>query len=312
MRYKDYYDTLGVPRTATGEEIKRAYRKLARKYHPDVSEEPDAEDRFKDVQEAYEVLKDPEKREAYDRLGSNWRQNEDFTPPPDWDSGHSFRQGGFGEARDFSDFFESIFGGATQGPRRRSEGFRMRGEDRGVKVRIPLEDAFAGNTRRFTITAPEIDPRGEMRETTRSIDVTIPRGVTEGQRIRLSGQGGTGFGGGPSGDLFLEIEFEPHPHFHAIGRDVYLDLPVAPWEAALGARVPVPTLGGRVDMNIPAGSQSGRKLRLQGRGLPGKTPGDQYVVLKIVVPEAKTDEQKALYQEMERLLKFNPRQGLEV
>lgn len=309
MRYKDYYETLGVPRSATGEEIKRAYRKLARRYHPDVSDEANAEERFKEVQEAYEVLKDPDKRSAYDRLGSDWRQHEDFTPPPGWNAGPGHGDAGFADARDFGDFFESIFGAAA-GERRRGQGFRMRGEDHSVKVRIPLEDAFAGNTRRFTFSMPALDERGEVRESKRSIDVTIPKGVVEGQHIRLAAQGGEGFGGGPAGDLLLEIEFEPHPRFHAIGRDIHLDLPIAPWEAALGARVTVPTLGGRVELNVPAGSQSGRKLRLQGRGLPGKTPGDQYVVLRIVVPEPRDDAQKALYREMAEKMAFDPRAGL--
>jgi curved DNA-binding protein len=310
MQYKDYYDILGVERQASADDIKRAYRKLARKYHPDVSKEANAEERFKEVQEAYEVLKDPEKRDAYDRLGGNWRQGEEFTPPPGWEPRYSYH-GDPGSETDFSQFFDAIFGGGGRA-RARPSGFQMRGQDRSVQVRISLEDSYNGTTRNIALVTPEMDRTGEVRATRKSINVTIPKGVTEGQHIRLAGQGGPGFGGGPSGDLFLEVEFEPHPHFHAEGRDIYLDLPLAPWEAALGARVKVPTLGGKVELNIPPGSQAGRKLRLQGRGLPGKPPGDQYAVIRIVLPEARTEDQQALYREMSRLMPFDPRATLGV
>ncbi len=312
MQYKDYYDILGVGREASGDDIKRAYRKLARKYHPDVSEEANAEERFKEVQEAYEVLKDPEKRDAYDRLGANWRQGEDFTPPPDWEPDYSFRSGGFRDAAEFSEFFSSIFGRGAHGggPGAARGGFQMQGEDRNVRVTIALEDAFAGRKRSFTFVAPEIDERGEVRRVQKSINVNIPRGVSEGQRIRLAGQGGPGFGGGPAGDLFLEIAFEPHRLFHAEGRDIHLELPVAPWEAALGAKVKTPTLGGPVELSVPPGSQSGTRLRLRGKGLPGKVAGDQYVTLRIVTPAADSEEHKQLYRRMAETMAFDPRAGM--
>jgi curved DNA-binding protein len=216
-------------------------------------------------------------------------------------------------AADFSAFFDAIFGGGArqQGRRGGGGGFQMRGQDHNVRIQISLEDSYNGATRSLSLVAPEVDANGEVRQARKSINVTIPKGVTEGQRIRLAGQGGSGFGGGPAGDLFLEVEFEAHPHFHADGRDIYLDLPLTPWEAALGAKVKVPTLGGKVELNIPPGSQSGRKLRLQGRGLPGRPAGDQYAVLQIVVPQATTDEQKAVYGEMARLMPMNPRAALE-
>ena len=310
MQYKDYYDTLGVERKASGDDIKRAYRKLARKFHPDVSKEPDAEERFKEVQEAYEVLKDPDKRDAYDRLGSNWRQGEDFSPPPGWEPRYGHGGEGMGGAADFSQFFDAIFGGAARKTGRQG-GFQMRGQDHNVRIQITLEDSFAGASRSLSLVTPEVDANGEIKQTRKSINVTIPKGVVEGQLIRLAGQGGSGFGGGPAGDLFLEVEFEAHGHFHVDGRDIYLDLPLTPWEAALGAKVKVPTLGGKVELNIPPGSQGGRRLRLQGRGLPGRPAGDQYAVLQIVVPQATSDEQKAVYRDMARLMPMNPRTALE-
>ncbi len=315
MEFKDYYETLGVKRDATQDEIKRAYRKLARKYHPDVSSEPDAEARFKEVKEAYEVLKDPEKRAAYDQLGSRWREGQDFQPPPGWDAGFEFSGGGFtdADAAQFSEFFESLFGGRGAyfhtGGRRRRRSFK--GEDHHAKILIRLEDAYQGATRSIQLQVPELTPDGHVTLRKRTLQVKIPRGIAAGQQIRLAGQGAPGIEGGPAGDLYLEVEFEPHPLYQIEGRDVYLTLPVAPWEAALGARVPVPTLGGRVDLKIPAGSQSGQKLRLKGRGLPGKTPGDQYVVLKIVVPRKLDDKGRALFEQMAREIPFNPREELE-
>ncbi|WP_297527739.1 DnaJ C-terminal domain-containing protein [Thiohalobacter sp.] len=315
MEFKDYYETLGVKRDATQDEIKRAYRKLARKYHPDVSSEPDAEARFKEVKEAYEVLKDPEKRAAYDQLGSRWREGQDFQPPPGWDAGFEFSGGGFtdADAAQFSEFFESLFGGRGAhfhtGGRRRRRSFK--GEDHHAKILIRLEDAYQGATRSIQLQVPELTPDGHVTLRKRTLQVKIPKGIAAGQQIRLAGQGAPGIEGGPAGDLYLEVEFEPHPLYQVEGRDVYLTLPVAPWEAALGARVQVPTLGGRVDLKIPAGSQSGQKLRLKGRGLPGKTPGDQYVVLKIVVPRKLDDKGRALFEQMAREIPFNPREELE-
>lgn len=314
MEFKDYYKIMGVSRDASAEEIKRAYRKLARKYHPDVSKEPDAEARFKEINEACEVLKDPEKRAAYDQLGTRWKAGEDFRPPPDWNVG-GFDFGGFeGGPTHFSDFFEALFGGASPFGTRRSprQGFRMRGENEYARLQISLEEAYRGATRTITLQIPEPDAQGRLVTRTRTLQVRIPAGVTQGQQIRLAGQGAPGIGGGPAGDLFLEIELLAHPLFRLEGRDVYLDLPVTPWEAALGATVSVPTLGGTVDMKIPAGSQSGQKLRLRGRGLPGRSPGDQYVVLQIMTPPAHNEAAKDLYRRMAREMPFNPRSKLGV
>lgn len=317
MQYKDYYQILGVSRQATQDEIKRAYRRLARKYHPDVSKEPDAEARFKEVAEAYEVLKDPEKRKAYDHLGSGWRQGEEFTPPPGWERGFEFQfgPGGMGGGRfDFSDFFETLFGGGgPRGMAGRTWGgaARARGHDERVRIQIPLEDAYRGGERTLQLQRPEVDARGQVKARSQSLRVKIPAGVTDGQQIRLAGQGGAGPGGGARGDLYLEVALMPHRLFKVEGKDVYLTLPIAPWEAALGATIQVPTLGGKVDLKIPPGSQSARKLRLKGRGLGGKTPGDQYVVLQIVTPAADTGAAREFYQRMAREMPFNPRARME-
>lgn len=313
MEFKDYYAILGVDRDASQDDIKRAYRKLARKYHPDVSKEPDAENRFKEIGEAYEVLKDPEKRKAYDQLGSGYHQGEDFRPPPGWEPGFEFSGGGFTDAGDFSDFFESLFGrgfarGAGSG--RRGGGFRASGQDVVARIEITLEEAYNGGTRQISLPRHEMTSDGRVRESQQTLNVRIPKGITDGQRIRLSGQGEPGIGGGSPGDLYLEVHFRPHPRFHVEGRDIFLHLPIAPWEAALGAQVTVPTLGGEVGLKVPAGSQSGRKLRLKGRGLPGDPHGDQYVVLRIVVPRPETDAQRALYERMAREMPFNPRKDL--
>jgi curved DNA-binding protein len=328
MEYRDYYKILGVERTATADEIKKSYRRLARKYHPDVSKEKDAEARFKEVQEAYEVLKDPEKRAAYDQLGSNWKSGEQFRPPPDWASGFEFRGGPrpgrqrAGSAEEvfedegFSDFFSSLFGGggAAGGPfasAGSAGGRRSRaGRDHHASIEIDLEEAFAGTTRMLELKRPQLKEDGTLEIKPHTVRVTIPAGVTEGQLIRLAGQGEAGPGGGRAGDLYLEVHIRPHRHFQLEGRDVTLTLPVAPWEAALGGPVKVPTLAGTVEMNIPAGAQSGQKLRLRGRGLPGQQPGDQYVQLKVVLPPANSPEARALYEEMRRKLAFDPRMDL--
>jgi curved DNA-binding protein len=308
---------MGVERDATQDQIKRAYRKLARKYHPDVSKEADAEARFKEVGEAYEVLKDPEKRAAYDQLGANWKAGAEFKPPPDWDAGFEFGGGGYtgGDAGDFSDFCESLFGqgfGAARAGGRARTGFHARGEDHHAKVLIDLEDAFQGATRAITLRHPELDSSGHVVTRERTLNVKIPKGVKEGQRIRLAGQGAPGMGEGPAGDLYLEINFKPHPLYRVEGRDLYLDLPVAPWEAALGATVKTPTPAGPVDLKIPAGTRSGQKLRLKGRGIPGTPPGDIYVIPQIVLPPASTEAAKNRYREMEKELAFNPRSKLGV
>ncbi len=318
MEYKDYYQIMGVARDATQDEIKRAYRKLARKYHPDVSKEADAEERFKEVGEAYEVLKDPEKRAAYDQLGANWKAGQEFRPPPDWDAGFEFRGGGFtpGDASAFSDFFESLFGGGMAGgfagAQRTGTGFRAQGEDHHAKVMIDLEDTFQGASRGITLRAPELDAQGRLVNREHTLNVRIPKGIRQGQQIRLAGQGSPGLGGGPAGDLYLEVDFKPHPLYSIDGRDLYLELPVAPWEAALGATVKAPTPTGVIDLKIPAGSTSGRKLRLKGRGIPAKTPGDLYAVLRIALPPGDSERARELYRRMERELAFNPRAKLGV
>jgi curved DNA-binding protein len=314
MDYKDYYKTMGLARDASQDDVKRAYRKLARKFHPDVSKEANAEERFKEVQEAYEVLKDPEKRAAYDQLGSNWRSGQNFRPPPDWGKGFEHSRGfGTGEDPGYSDFFSSLFGarspfgGSSGGPRR---GFSSAGQDHVAKIEITLEDAYHGGTREIELRSPELGADGHVVTRPRTLRVTIPAGVIAGQQIRLARQGSPGIGGGPAGDLYLEVSFRPHPLFEVEARDVTLTLPIAPWEAALGETVPVPTLGGTVDVRIPPGAKSGQRMRLKGRGLPGQTPGDQYVVLKIVLPPQDSPEARALYEQMKRELPFDPRASL--
>lgn len=321
MEYKDYYKIMGLDRDATQDQIKRAYRKLARKYHPDVSKEPGAQQKFQEMQEAYEVLKDPEKRAAYDQLGANWRAGQDFRPPPDWDAGFEF-SGGFGGADEsvFSDFFESLFGGRARGGRQSWQGGPFhaqrhgpaRGEDHHAKILIDLEDAFHGATRSITLQSPGVDPDGHVRTRQRTLSVQIPKGIKQGQHIRLSGQGTPGAGGGQAGDLFLEIEFKPHSVYRVDGADLQMDLPVAPWEAALGAKVKVPTPGGTVDLTIAPDSRSGSRLRLRGRGIPAKQPGDLYVTLQIVLPPAKDERSRKLYERMREQLAFDPRARLGV
>lgn len=328
MEYRDYYQMLGVGRTATADEIKKAYRRLARKFHPDVSKEANAEQKFKEVQEAYEVLKDPEKRAAYDQLGSDWKSGQQFRPPPDWGSGFEFRGGprpgggrgsgarqeeAFEEAEGFSDFFSSLFGargfggaGGGESPFA-SAGARRAGRDHHARIDIELGEAYAGTTRTLELKRPELKPDGTLDLKTHTVRVTIPAGVTEGQLIRLAGQGEQASGTGRPGDLYLEVRIKPHPLFQLDGRNVTLTLPLAPWEAALGATVTVPTPGGPVDMHIPAGAQSGQKLRLRGRGLPGQPAGDEYVQLKIVVPAADSPEARALYEQMKQTMGFDPR-----
>ena len=316
MQYKDYYKIMGLERDATQDDIKRAYRKLARKYHPDVSKEPDAEIRFKEVGEAYEVLKDPEKRAAYDNLGSGWRAGEEFRPPPNWDSGFEFRGGGYtaGDAGVHSDFFEELFGRGFTGASgtRGRRAFRMRGDDHHAKVLIDLEDSFSGATRSISLRVPELTEDGHVTTRERTLSVRIPKGIRQGQQIRLAGQGGRGLGGGEPGDLYLEVEFTEHPLYRVDGADIYLDLPVAPWEAALGANVKVPTPAGNIDLKIPANSRQGRKLRLKGRGLTGKQPGDLYVVLQVSLPPADSDAARSLYKQMQDQLAFNPRASMGV
>ena len=314
MDYKDYYAVLGVARDAGQDEIKRAYRKLARKFHPDVSQEADAEQKFKALGEAYEVLKDPEKRAAYDQLGKGWHSGEEFRPPPGWDAGFEFSGGGQDAAGhgDFSDFFETLFGGMGREPRQgfhRPKAPRGRGEDHHASIEVGVEEAFSGATLALQLRIPEYDAAGHLTTRDRKLQVKVPRGVTTGKRIRLPGQGAPGFNGGPAGDLYLEVRLRPHPLFDVDGKDVFLTLPIAPWEAALGAKVKVPTLGGKVDVSIPRGARSGQKLRLRERGMPvpGGVAGDQFVVLQIVTPPADSEGVEALYRELADKSAFNPR-----
>jgi curved DNA-binding protein len=306
---------MGIKRDASQDDIKRAYRKLARKYHPDVSKESDAEERFKQLGEAYAVLKDPEKRAAYDELGSNWQAGQEFKPPPDWGAGFEFSGSGF-EGMDSSarsDFFDTLFGrrstaGFGAGERRQ---FRARGEDHHAKVLIDLGDAYTGASNTIRLRTPELDPTGHVTTRERTLNVRIPKGVRQGQKIRLPGQGSPGHGGGGDGDLYLDIEFRPHRFYKPDGADVHLDLPVTPWEAALGATVKVPTPAGAVDLKIPAGARNGQKLRLKARGIPGKPPGDFYVTIGITLPPADKDFAKELYKKMQQTMPYNPRSHLE-
>jgi curved DNA-binding protein len=303
MEYRDYYKVLEVSRSASAEEIKRAYRKLARKFHPDVSKESNAEARFKEVQEAYEVLKDPEKRAAYDQLGSQYGRGQQFRPPPGWQQ-RGFHHGDPETEAGFSDFFSSLFGGADPfsrpggaGPRRRAP---SRGEDTKATLELSLEEAYAGTAREVRVRGPE--------GAEKTLRVTVPAGVTSGQVIRLTGQGAPGAAG--PGSLLLEIAVLPHRLYRVDGRDITLELPLAPWEAALGATVATPTLAGSVELKIPAGAKAGQKLRLRGRGLPGDSPGDQFVVLRIATPPADTADARAFYEDMARRFSFDPRADL--
>ena len=311
MRYKDYYKIMGVDRDATQDEVKRAYRKLARKYHPDVSKEPDAEAHFKEVGEAYEVLKDPEKRAAYDKLGENWQAGQEFRRPPDWNEGFEFHGGGFTGAtsEQFSDFFDSLFGRDTFGGDFSRRTFHARGDDTYARILIELEDAYNGNTRAVTLEHTELGPDGRPFTRPRTLNVRIPKGVRQGQHIRLAGQGSAGIGQGKSGDLYLEVEFKPRRNCRVDGKDVFIDLPVAPWEAALGATVEVTTPSGKVDLTIPPNSANGRKLRLKNRGIPAQPPGDLFVVLNVVLPKADTERAKAAYEEFRGAFNFDARAG---
>lgn len=316
MEFKDYYSALGVDRTASADVIKKAYRKLARQHHPDLSKAADASTRMQEINEAYDVLHDPEKRAAYDRVGQGAQRGRDFQPPPDWDAGFEFSGGpqDFSDAGAHSDFFEALFGHARRARSRGrppGETFAARGQDHHAKILVPIGDAFHGATRSVTMQSPGYDDEGRVVLRERVLEVNIPKGIRSGQQMRLAGQGAPGHGGGPPGDLYLEIGFAPHPRYRVDGRDLYLDLPVAPWEAALGASVHVPTPGGAVEMNVPAGSQTGRKLRLKGRGIPGTPPGDCYVVLRLVLPAADSEAARALYRQMAKDLAFDPRRESE-
>jgi curved DNA-binding protein len=311
MEFRDYYQILGVEKTATVDEIKQAYRKLARKYHPDVSKEPNAEERMKEVNEANEVLSDPEKRVAYDHLGNRYKGGQEFQPPPDWDAGFEFSGAGPAGAGsdDFSDFFANLFGQAARSGGRRS--YQMRGEDHHAKIMIDLRDAYEETIRSITLSVPEIDEQGRTGVKPHTLKVRIPKGVKPGQHIRLTGQGSPGSGGGAAGDLYLEVQFKPDSQYKVDGRDVFETIPVTPWECALGATVEVPTPTGNVQLKVPAGSQTGHKLRLKERGIPGSSgnpAGDLYIVLKVELPPADSDKARKLYETMAQELAFDPRQ----
>ncbi|MBD8526723.1 DnaJ C-terminal domain-containing protein [Pseudomarimonas arenosa] len=311
MEFKDYYQVLGVERSASQDDIKRAYRRLARKFHPDVSKEAEAEARFKAVGEAYEVLKDPDKRAAYDQLGDRWQSGQDFHPPPDWGAG--FERGGYdgggAEGVDqaaYSDFFESLFGQHAD----LRGGRTPRGRDHHATIEIPLRDAYQGGTRSLSLRMPKLDEHGRLQVQQHRLEVSIPKGVRAGQVMRLAGQGGS-LGGQP-GDLYLEISFAPDPRYRVELRDVYLRLPLAPWEAALGATVTLPTPNGRFELKIPPGSQSGRKLRLKGQGIPGEPAGDLYAELAITLPNADDEQQRRAYEALSKACPgYDPRRELE-
>ncbi|MFT4585104.1 MAG: curved DNA-binding protein [Gammaproteobacteria bacterium] len=318
MKPVNYYDVMGVDESCSADEIKKAYRRLARKYHPDVSSEPDAENKFKAVGEAYEVLKDPDKRAEYDSLRKYGAfDDEQFRPPPDWRPRGGFADGDFSEVdpSQFSDLFEAIYGrSGGSGPRSgrpQSRGFSIRGEDIHSRLSITLREAHTGASRTFSLQTYRYDESGAAIPEVKTLKATVPAGVINGQKIRLRGQGQVGFGGGGDGDLFLEIELEHDRQFTVDGRDVTLVLPIAPWEAILGASVEIPTLGGKVMLTIPANATGGQKLRVKGKGLPGTPAGDQFVILKIVVPTVTSDQDRELVQKMSEQLSFNPRAELE-
>ncbi|MEK7778487.1 MAG: DnaJ C-terminal domain-containing protein [Pseudomonadota bacterium] len=315
MEFKDYYKILGVAREATADEIKKAFRGLARKYHPDVSKETNAEEKMKEVNEAYTVLSDPEKRAAYNNLGQggNFQSGSGFQPPPGWDAGFEFSHthSDGSQAADFSDFFAELFGKQMRGRPPYGE-HKMQGNDHHAKIMLDLEDAYHGATRSLTLRAPKLDNQGRVIFDDHTLNIRIPKGVHAGQVIRLAGQGGPGMAGEKSGDLFLQIQFNPHSRYRVDNKDVYASLPVAPWEAALGATIKIPVPDGFVEVRVPENSQPGRKLRLKGRGIPAAIPGDLYLLLEIVLPPVVSDKERGIYQTMAREFAFNPRQNLGV
>ena len=320
MDFKDYYKTLGLERGASEDEVRKAYRKLARKYHPDVSKEADADQRMREINEANDVLRDKEKRAAYDaladRVARGGHPQGDFQPPPGWDTGFEFHRGpnqGPADHADFSEFFSSLFGEAERrGAAKRN--YRARGEDHHAAIEISLEDALNGAEREITLRSQETDAQGRPSFKTRTLSVKIPAGMHPGQFIRLAGQGMPGHGGEPAGDLYLEVRIAPHRLYRVEERDIYMTLPVTPTEAALGAqvKVPVPT-GSAVEVTVPPNARNGLKLRLKGRGLGGKQPGDLYLLLDIALPPADNESARKAYEQLAQAsASFNPRQHLGV
>jgi curved DNA-binding protein len=328
MDFKDYYAILGVGKGADAKKIKKEYRKLARKYHPDVNHnDAEAERKFKDLGEAYTVLKDPEKRKAYDQYGANWKNGpqqqqqhqqhrQRHYQPSGGDGGGGFGGGfdfggDFSGAGEYSDFFESMFGGGHRGGRANRAPFQQRGSDIDASITIPLEDAYHGSSRTITFTTPVVSASGQVENKKRTLNVKIPKGIKKGGKIRLKGQGAPGHNGAPAGDMFLKVNIDKHAVFDVEGSDVYIKLPIAPWEAALGAKVDVPTPAGTIELKIPKGTQSGKKMRLKSQGVPSKKAGHLYVEIQIVLPPADNDEARNMYRDMQKL-NFNPRDGFGV
>ncbi len=306
MKYKDYYKILGVDRDASADAIKKSYRKLAQKYHPDVSKDPAGEEKFKEIGEAYETLKDPEKRAAYDHLGS-FQPGQDFQPPPDWGRQYGDSHFSFDEV-DLADLFAGLAAGRQRGGHGAGQ-FRMPGQDYEVTAHVSLEEAYRGTEVELNLTVPEFDDKGQIRRVPRTFKVRIPKGATDGQRLRLAGRGGKGINGGRDGDLYLNIALHPHPLFRVSGHDLYLDLPLAPWEAVLGATVEVPTLGGPVHLKVPPNTRAGQQLRLSKRGLPRPKggEGDLHAIVQIVVPASASEQERELFRQLAASSTFNPR-----
>jgi len=318
VKFKDYYETLGVTRSATADEIRKTYRRLARKYHPDVNKSPDAENKFKEIAEAYEVLGDPQKRKKYDDFGSDYREGDEFRPPPGWEnvsyqfygSPHGAHGGpsaaGFSpeDLGGFSDFFETLFGGAGD---MGGAFHRARGEDHEAGMTVSLDEAFHGAKKTISLQTARVDENGRVQRQSRTYNVRIPPGTVDGMRIRLAGQGGAAFGQGAAGDLYLRVSIAQHPVFKCSGRDLEVKVPVAPWEAALGARVNVPTMEGRAALTIAPGAQGGQRFRLKGKGFPGRPPGDLFATVEIVVPKSLSTEERRLFEELAKVSSFRPR-----
>jgi len=318
MEYKDYYQILGINRNATQDEVKKAYRKFARQYHPDISKESGAEAKFKEIGEAYEVLKDPEKRKAYDQLG-RYQPGQEFRPPPDWEEsfgpGTRYYEFSGGDLGGFSDFFFGLFGsgmGRQTSARSSHAHFPVNGRDFETTIQIDLEEAYKGTMRTMQMEVPEVTPDGNIKRTTKNITVRIPKGATDGQRLRVKGKGGKGLHGGQDGDLYLTISMNPHRTFKVNGYDLYVTVPVAPWEAALGAKIEIPAIEQKILLTIKPGAQSGQKLRIAKKGLPKPKGGfgDLYAVLQIANPSTMTSTEKSLYESLAKSSSFNPRASL--